>query len=812
MSRVNQTIVLTAILLIAITVTAFYIHETDPETIEERKINQIQQEIEIPETATYLGKRAYNISDYIITVYTWKNQNTLYDAQFFPDGTIKTNTYELEKREENCTISPYTAETIALFNLENETEYYQGHEMLTSPTFYYYENYFQKGPLWVVDWGLVKDDYPIMGSYFEVRVYMDTGEVYSVKNHFDIGELLPVEPPQITELEAISIAQEAFKQSMNYTVVLRTESRGLKLSPGNPIMDLAPNRLYWGISVTGVGVDRGYMAHCTTGYTIDAINGTVNGGVTVGGGVIWSHGVYPYYGLAYPKTVERYTFETLFRVNASEAKHLIFNHSLIGLKGLAWEGIYLEDGDNASVVTSYWARAYKRIKTGSLIEVEGARSILESIQVLDGLLMIIDAESGALISSQNFTNVGPPINTLNITRDKAINITATSPLADPDDKIIEPDTLVLAEPRIIKPDWVNQLAYSGSIRRLYIADVNQTDSRIYWVIRYEKSPEVHGGFTGTYLVDAETGVLSLALEDYPLAQMLLRGSAPDQVKANVSSVVAFNVNVTAVETLEAQLPVSIKAELVPENVTVIIDNSVKQLSGEKKAVFKVTAIVGEEAESGVYNIRFEISFPGRSTSTYTELEIKNPTSSLQVYPRKQVFSLGETIAFDIDSPTQHIGAYIRINNPENYTIWVTDPFTEWSLIDESWRVPYFCQLSEGNPMILLEEALTGNWTWIYRDQNTTIKGGFTVKEPQDGPFSEVTEMRNPPTIHEDITNLALLAEKAARSAQEAVQMEDETGPGPAVPRDDEESSSMWVPFITIVVVFGVVLLKKNGSK
>jgi len=37
--------------------------------------------------------------------------------------------------------------------------------------------------------------------------------------------------------------------------------------------------------------------------------------------------------------------------------------------------------------------------------------------------------------------------------------------------------------------------------------------RIYWLIEYESSPEAHGGYTGTYLVDAETGQLALALED-----------------------------------------------------------------------------------------------------------------------------------------------------------------------------------------------------------------------------------------------------------------------------------------------------------
>ena len=95
MSKINQTIVLTAILLIVITATAIYIHETDPQTIEDRQLRQIQQEIMVPETATYLGKHVYNVTDQIITVYTWKKQNTLFDAQILPNGDIKTNSYIL---------------------------------------------------------------------------------------------------------------------------------------------------------------------------------------------------------------------------------------------------------------------------------------------------------------------------------------------------------------------------------------------------------------------------------------------------------------------------------------------------------------------------------------------------------------------------------------------------------------------------------------------------------------------------------------------------------------------------------------------
>jgi len=42
--------------------------------------------------------------------------------------------------------------------------------------------------------------------------------------------------------------------------------------------------------------------------------------------------------------------------------------------------------------------------------------------------------------------------------------------------------------------------------------------------------------------------------------------------------------------------------------------------------------------------------------------------------------------------------------------------------------------------------------------------------------------------------------------------EDETGPGLAVPREDKESNNMWIPVIIIVVVFGIVILRKNAAK
>lgn len=93
LNKINQTIVLTVILLATIIITAIYIHETDPRTIENRLLFNMKKELGTPDTAEYLGMRTYNISNEISTVYSWRNQTTLYEAQITPEGTIKTHTY-----------------------------------------------------------------------------------------------------------------------------------------------------------------------------------------------------------------------------------------------------------------------------------------------------------------------------------------------------------------------------------------------------------------------------------------------------------------------------------------------------------------------------------------------------------------------------------------------------------------------------------------------------------------------------------------------------------------------------------------------
>ncbi|MBD3207281.1 hypothetical protein GF319_13200 [Candidatus Bathyarchaeota archaeon] len=122
-----------------------------------------------------------------------------------------------------------------------------------------------------------------MASRFEVRVYVLTGEIYKVnKFYFPEKEIPPYEAPSVKE-EAVEAAKEAFLGSMENTAIDRVESLGLDLSPGEELMDLEPYRLYWVVLVFGSGVKNGHDVYVATGYHIDAVDGFLVDGVSVGG-------------------------------------------------------------------------------------------------------------------------------------------------------------------------------------------------------------------------------------------------------------------------------------------------------------------------------------------------------------------------------------------------------------------------------------------------------------------------------------------------------------------------------------------------
>jgi hypothetical protein len=616
----KRVLVLAALLLIVVVASAVYLNETNPETQERRRLQQIRETLNPPSSAEYLGKRTYNATGDGSTVYTWRDQATLYEALVTQEGA-KTFTYTLQQGELNATMSPLLARALSEKLFTEATQALPGYFEVTGPTPSYIQ-YFNLEEKWQLYWGLKLANYTVFGADFIVLVSTQTGKASVYHNSLNEAiELTVPEPPTITEEQAIAIAAESYRKQLVYPIILSNISRGLGVTtPG--FIEAPPNALFWRINVRGMGYDQGSMVHASTGYFIDAHTGETYIGGTEGTGAVWSLGIYPYYGSAYPITRIMYPQEYPFPVTMAEAKGLILDHALERIpRRLAWELIVLQlDDDNRSIIVSYWARTSGEYKTGALASISSLRQIEWNSQVLDGYLMVIDAETGELIQETEYRNIGEPANQLDITREQAVNITSTSPLADPDNKIITAGSLTLAEPRIIKPDWISQLTYTGHFRRLYIADVNQTEPRLYWLIEYVTNPYGHG-YSATYLVDAETGQVALAKEDHPLPDLIFRGYAPETISVKRGETVSFNITVKAAATLEAQLPVTLTPERIPEGVTALIHGETKQLSNQKTAIFMVTLMAADEAAMGTYMVIFDLRLPGRGTGVNFDLVI-----------------------------------------------------------------------------------------------------------------------------------------------------------------------------------------------
>jgi len=639
----QQLVAITAILLIIITASAVYVYQTDPRIKEYIKLSGIKQKLNTPANAEFLGIKQYELLDQSITVYTWRQENTLFEAQLDEQGSIiKATTYQHNTNETNITMTPALAETLAQQKLISATQYPPGHPNLSEPTFEYY-TYRPKGPNWVVKWRLHSGNYTIFNVGFEVIVYTETGETSVDYNEFNEVTEIPVfDPPKVRSEEAEQLAADYFKEYMEYATAESTRDHGIWISPPDDFFIRSPYRLYRSVSVQGIGLLGGVPTRITPVFLIDAYTGELLSSyhISVGWDAInWKSRSYPYYGSIYPKIIDNTPQGYDFPLSIEEVKEQLSNHSASyrsNINGtirirtydetsisnsLSWDTIILEIYENRPVMASYWSASNNWIKSGLIKPPDSIRSFINADSLIDGLFIVIDPITGELTHFYNSTRVNPPTNTLNITREQAINITATSPITDPKNKIIAPESLRLAEPRIIKPDWISQLAHIGDYSRLYIAEGNQSEPRIYWLIEYVSYPEVHGGYTGTYLVDAETGQLALALEDQPLPDLMFRGNAPEHITLKRGETTAFNITVTAAPTLEAQLPVTLTADRIPAGVTATIQRDTHQLSNQKPAVFKITLTVSTDAPIGSYDTGFSIQLLGTRTSVYTELEV-----------------------------------------------------------------------------------------------------------------------------------------------------------------------------------------------
>jgi len=106
-----------------------------------------------------------------------------------------------------------------------------------------------------------------------------------------------------------------------------------------------------------------------------------------------------------------------------------------------------------------------------------------------------------------------------------------------------------------------------------------------------------------------------------------------------------------------------------------------------------------------------------------------------IAPRKATFRIGDTVTFNIQhsfggQDNMHIkGGDVRFYDPDGSLYWAGDELETWSKVGMYYTVPYSAQTAGGNPMVLLDDAPLGTWTykWHEDDGDVIKEGTFNVE-------------------------------------------------------------------------------------
>jgi hypothetical protein len=178
-----------------------------------------------------------------------------------------------------------------------------------------------------------------------------------------------------------------------------------------------------------------------------------------------------------------------------------------------------------------------------------------------------------------------------------------------------------------------------------------------------------------------------------------------------------------------------------------------------------------------------------SEDLFAQFEFNVVEKTVDVEPRKSVFRLGDTLAFNLESSFAQDDSYIKIWDPSGDLYWRTDDFVAgvWLSVGTVELVPYYEQVAGGNPMTFLDDAPLGTWEWSWYDEDDDVvdEGTFTVEAAAADVIGEqVADLANDITdladqltdvssefddVQSDIADVAAIAEQAVSAAQQAAE-------------------------------------------
>lgn len=108
-----------------------------------------------------------------------------------------------------------------------------------------------------------------------------------------------------------------------------------------------------------------------------------------------------------------------------------------------------------------------------------------------------------------------------------------------------------------------------------------------------------------------------------------------------------------------------------------------------------------------------------------------------IEPRKATFRLGDTVSFKVQhsfggQPGEDIDSgEIQVFDPDGNLYWAADEYNnfDWVEVAMWWELPYSEQNDGGNPMVLLDDAPLGTWTYEWLDEQDDLikEGTFNVE-------------------------------------------------------------------------------------
>ncbi|MCK5615213.1 hypothetical protein KAR91_75820 [Candidatus Pacearchaeota archaeon] len=170
-----------------------------------------------------------------------------------------------------------------------------------------------------------------------------------------------------------------------------------------------------------------------------------------------------------------------------------------------------------------------------------------------------------------------------------------------------------------------------------------------------------------------------------------------------------------------------------------------------------------------------------------------------IAPRKTTFRIEETVSFDIqhsfgNNPASDIaGGMVDVFDPDGNLYWRTDDLVGgiWIKSGMYYYVPVAEQVDNNNPMVLLDDAPLGEWSYEWYEENgddLIAEGTFTVEASREDVVSgKIDDLNNQITnlqdavsdvssefddVRSDIADVAAIAEQAvsaANTAAEAIQ-------------------------------------------